>query len=204
MWKKEAVTDLTFLGSKITADSDCSQEIKRCLLLGRKAMTNVDSILKSTDITLVCWPSHIVNKVHVVKAMVFPVVMYGFETWTIKTECWRTDAFELWCWRRFLSLLDSKEIKPVNPKGNQLWKFIGRTDAEAPIFGHLMRRANSLEKTLMLGKTEGERRRGQQKKWLYNITDSMNMNWSKLWETMGDSGAWWATVLGGCKALDTT
>ena len=109
----ERVADFVLLGSKITADSDCSCEIKRHLLLGRKVMTNLDSILKSRDITLS-------TKVHLVKAMVFPVVMYGCESWTIKkTECRRIDAFELWCWIRLLSPMDCKEIKPVNPKGNQ-------------------------------------------------------------------------------------
>ena len=111
--KLETVTDFIFLGSNITAGSDCSHEIKRCLLLGRKAMTNLDSVLKSRDITL---PA----KVRIVKAMVFPVLMYGYESWTIKkAEHGRPDAFELWCWRRLLSPMDSKEIKPVNPKGNQ-------------------------------------------------------------------------------------
>ena len=125
----ETVTDFIFLGSKITADGDCSHEIKRCLLLGRKAMTNLDSILKSRDITLPI-------KVHLVKAMVFPVDMYGCESWTIKkAEHQRIDAFELWCWRRLESPLDCKEIIPVHPKGNQSWIFIGRTDteAEAPV-----------------------------------------------------------------------
>ena len=111
-------------GSKITADGECSHEIKRCLLLGRKAMTNSDSILRSRDITLP-------TKIHLVKAMVFPVVMYGCESWTIKKECRRIDAFELWCWRTLESPLDCKEIKPDHPKGNQSWIFIGRTDAEA-------------------------------------------------------------------------
>ena len=112
-------------GSKITADGDCSHEIKRHLLLGRKFITNLDSILKSRDITLP-------TKVHLVKAMVFPVVMCGCESWTIKkAECWRIDAFELWHWRRCLSPLDSKEIQPVNPRGNQSWIFTGWTDAEA-------------------------------------------------------------------------
>ena len=112
----ETVTDFIFLGSKITVDGECSHEIKRHLLLGRKAMTNLDSILKSRDITLL-------TKVHIVKAMVFPVVMYGCESWTIKkAECQRLDAFELWCWKRLESPLDSKEIKPVNPKGNIHWK----------------------------------------------------------------------------------
>ena len=139
----KTVTDLSFLGSKITADGGCSHEIKRHLLLGRKAITNLDSILKSRGITLP-------TKVCLVKAMVFPVVMYGCESWTIKkAEGQRIDAFELWCWRRLLSALDCKEIHPVNPKGSQFWIFIGRTDAEAeaPIFGHLMRTADSLEKT---------------------------------------------------------
>ena len=112
---------------KITADGDCSHEIRRCLLLGRKVMTNPESMLKSNDITLL-------TKVHLVKAMVFPVVMYGCESWTIKkAEHRRIDTFQLWCWRRFWesSPLNSKEIKPVNPKGNQSWIFTGRTDAEA-------------------------------------------------------------------------
>ena len=122
----ETVRDFIFGGSKITADGDCSHKIKRRLLLGKKVMTNLDSILKSRDITLP-------TKVHFVKAMVFPVVMYGYESWTIKkAECQRTDAFELWCWRRLLkSPLDCKEIQPVHPKGHQSWVFIGRTDVEA-------------------------------------------------------------------------
>ena len=121
----ETVSDFIFLGSKITADGDFSHEIKRCLLLGRKVMTNLDSILKSRDIILP-------TKVHLVKAMVFPVVMYGCESWTIKkAEGQGIDAFELWCWRRLLSPLDCKEIQPVHPKGDQSWVFIGRTDAEA-------------------------------------------------------------------------
>ena len=113
------------LGSKITADGDCSHEIKRCLLLGRKVMTNLDSIFKSRNITLP-------TKVCLVKAMVFPVVMYGYESWTIKkAERWRIDAFELWCWRRLESPLDCKEIQPVHPKEDQSWVFIGTTDVEA-------------------------------------------------------------------------
>ena len=122
---KKLKTDFIFLGSKTTADGDCSHEIKRCLLLGRKAMTNLDSVLESRDITLL-------TKVCIVKAMVFPVLIYGCESWTIKkAKHQRTDAFELWCWRRLLSPLDCKEIKPVNPKGNQPLIFIGKTDAEA-------------------------------------------------------------------------
>ena len=126
----ETVSDFIFGGSKITADGDCSPEIKRRLLLGRKVMTNLDSIFKSRDITL---PS----RVHLVKAMVFPVVMYGCESWTVKkAECRRIDAFELWCWRRLLSLLDCKEIQPVHSKGDQSSVFIGSSDAKAetPIF----------------------------------------------------------------------
>ena len=121
----ETVADFIFLGSKITVDGECSHEIKSRLLLGRKVMTNLDSILKSRDITLP-------TKVHLVKAIVFPVVMYGCKTWTIKkAECQIIDAFEVWCWKRLKSLLDCKEIQPVHPKGDQFWVFIGRTDVEA-------------------------------------------------------------------------
>ena len=121
----ETVTDFTLLGSKITADGDCSHEIKRCLLLGRKPMANLNSIFKSRDVTL---PTNVC----LVRTMFFPVVMYGCESWTIKkAERQRMDAFELWCWRRLLSPLDSKEVQPVNPRGNQPWIFIGRTEAEA-------------------------------------------------------------------------
>ena len=156
----ETVADLIFLSSKITADGDCSHEIKRRLLLRRKVMTNLDSILTSRDITLP-------TKVRLVKAMVFPVVMYGCESWAIKkAECRRIHAFELWCWRTTLeSPLDCKEIQPVHPKGDQSWVFVGRTDVKLKLqyFGHLMQRADSLEKTLMLGKIEGRRRRGRQR-----------------------------------------
>ena len=121
----ERVSDFIFLGSKITADGDCSREIKRRLLLGREVMTKLDSILKSRSITLP-------TKFHLVKAMVFPVVMYGCESWTVKkAECRKIDAFELWCWRRLESPVDCKEIQPVHPKGNQSWVFVGRTDVEA-------------------------------------------------------------------------
>ena len=121
----ETVSDFIFLGSKITADGDCSHEIKRRLLLGRKVMTNLDSIFKSRDITLS-------TKVRLVKAMVFPVVMYGCESWTVKkAECRRIDAFELWCWRRLLSPLDCKDIQPVHSEGDQPWDFFGRNDAKA-------------------------------------------------------------------------
>ena len=174
----ETVRDFIFLGSKITADGDCSYEIKRHLLLGRKAMTNLDSILKSRDIVLP-------TKICLVKAMVFPVVMCGCENWTVKkTESWRIDAFELWCWRRLLivpwtarrsnqSVL--KEISPEYSLEGLMLKL------KLQHCGHLMQRTDSLEKTLMLGKTEGRRRRGQQRmKWLDGITDSMDMSFSKL------------------------
>ena len=153
----ETVRDFIFQGSKITADGDCSPEIKRCLLLGRKAITNLDSILKSRDITLP-------TKVHLIKAIVFPVVLYGCQRWTIKkAECWRIDAFELWCWRRLLrvpwtakisnqSIL--KEISPERSLEGLMLKL------KLQYLGHLMQRADSLEKTLMLGKIEGRRRRG--------------------------------------------
>ena len=152
----ETVTDFLFLGSKITADGDCSHEVKRCLLLRRKAMTNLDSILESRDITLL-------TKIHLVKAMVFPVVKYGCESWTIKRAECRIDAFELWCWRRLLrvpwtarrsnqSIL--KEISPEYSLEGLMLKL------KLQFFGHLMQRTVSLEKTLMLGKIEGRRRRG--------------------------------------------
>ena len=125
----ETVADFTFLGSKTTADGDSSHEIKTCLFLGRKVMTNLDSILKSKDTTLS-------TRVHLVKAMVFPVVMYRFKGWTIKkSECRRIDGFELWCWRTLESPLDCTEIQPVSPKGDQSWVFIGRTDVEAETLG---------------------------------------------------------------------
>ena len=145
-----------FLGSKITADGDCSNEMKTCLLLGRKVMTNLDSILKSRDITLP-------TKVRLVKAMVFPVVMYGCESWTIKKAECRIDAFELWCWRRFLRVTwtarksNQSILKETSP-GCSLEGLMLKLKLQ--YFGHLMRRANSFEKTLMLGKIEGKRRRG--------------------------------------------
>ena len=172
----ETVADFVFLGSKITADGDCSHEIKRRLLLGRKVMTNLDSILKSRYITLQ-------TKVHRVKAMVFSVVMYGCESWTIKkAERQRIDAFELWCWRRLLRVpwtarrSNQSILKGISPEYS-----LEGLMSKLQYFGHLMRRANSLAKTLMLGKIEGRRRRGRQRmRWLDGITDLTDMSLSKL------------------------
>ena len=174
----ETVTDFIFLGSKITADGDCSHEIKRRLLLGRKARINLDSVLKSRDITLP-------PKDYLFKAMVFSVVMYGYESWTIKkAECQKIDAFKVWFWRRLLNVpwtarrsnqSTLKEIKPEHSLEGLMLKL------KLQYFGHLMQRANSLEKTMILGKTEGRRRRGQQRmRWLDGITDSMDMALSNL------------------------
>ena len=196
-WERvETVTDFLLLGSKITVDGDCSHEFKRHLLLGRKAMTNLDSIFKSRDLTLQ-------TKVHMVKAMVFPVVIQGCESWAIKkSKHRRINAFELWCWRRLLRVpwTTKRSNQSIIKEINSEYSYEGlMLRLKLQYFGHLMRRTDSLEKTLMLGKIEGKRSGQERVRWLDGIAYSMDMSFNRLHKIVEDRGAWCAAVHGVAK-----